>query len=207
MAKKDVVQETKLLMQSLRAKKAEELTKIDNESAEVRGKLSAAEQAMSEAQAALDPEAYNHAKAEAEQHKTTLQMYTSRREQITRAGLIPETESDSVIDSLCDYQKARNDEFRSAVTEHFAQLEKIMEAYKAGYDDVSRVVDEWTETICANHRTTYTQKDGSNRSKGSVPVTGQLGFFPERCEEINVINVSLKRIKTISEGCDVRASS
>lgn len=192
----NTVAEVRERIGNLISAKEAELENIRRHLSEAESARREAVEAMKQATESTDVEAYGKAKAAKITAENTIEMYTTRMNQLSAKEFVTEEESDRVIDSLIEYQNKRTEAFVEAARGPIEELTRILAEYRSDYEEASQTVHTWTSSIHANYRTPRTQHpDGSRRSKTPAPVAGALGFFPQFSETAIRIEAFLKQIK------------
>ena len=111
MAKQTVLDEVKNRMKEMQDSKAAQLETIRQKQAEARSQIEAAALAMKQATEEMNVDSYEEAKNRKRKAQTALDMYNGRYEQIKQQEYISEAESDSVVDSLLEYEKQLAEDF------------------------------------------------------------------------------------------------
>ena len=166
MTKQNILQEVKNRMKALQDNKAAQLETIRKKQDEARTQIEAAALGMKQATEEMNVDAYEEAKGKKRKAQTALDMYSGRYEQIRKQEYISEAESDSVVDSLLEYENGLATDFKKALTAHLKQLAKLHKEYVAAVKDTEGVLTAWQQDIHANYR-----------SRGSMtredPITGE----------------------------------
>lgn len=196
MKKQTALQDVKNMMQEMKAKKAEELEMLIQKRNEAYKQLEAAELAAKDATERMDFEVFEDAKTAKERAKTAIDMYNAKHTQISNQEYINEAESNKVIDSLLNYEKEIEKDFKAKAAIHLRELETILAFYFHEVNETERIIVEWCNNIHANYRmesTMYFNKatgDYTNRSNKPVPVHS-VPF--KGCSEANITEEYLKQ--------------
>lgn len=132
-----------------------------------------ADDAMKDATVAANLVAYEEAKTRKKEAKTASEMYRTRLEMINKREMIPEAESDGVIDCLLAYEGDLTAKYEKDIREPLALIEKLTADYQASIGEVERTIDRWTSDIHPNYRTfgrTFYGDTRSDRAPSPVPV-------------------------------------
>lgn len=149
----DVVTEVKEKISTLQANKAAQLADIRQRQAAADKRLAAANEAMKTAAETLDEMAYSKAKQDKQAASAAIDMYKARFAQLHAKELCTEEESDSVINSLLEYENALNAEFGAALQNYLDQLQALSDDYHGKIRDAEAALDDWQTNIHANYRT------------------------------------------------------
>ena len=166
MAKKTVLEEVKARMKEMRDKKAEQLETIRKKQTEASTQIEAAALDMRQATEEMNVEEYEKARNTKNKAQTALDMYNGRYDQIRAQEYISEEESDKVIDSLLQYEKTLDKEFKAAIAEPLGKLADLEKAYREEVADTEKTIKAWTGNIHANYRS----RAGSKTHRGDKPV-------------------------------------
>ena len=183
MAKKTVLEEVKARMKEMRDKKAEQLETIRKKQAEASTQIEAAALAMRQATEEMNVEEYEKARNTKNKAQTALDMYNGRYDQIRAQEYISEEESDKVIDSLLQYEKTLDKEFKAAIAEPLRKLADLEKAYREEVADTEQTIKAWTGNIHANYRSrggSKTHREDKPVPVHYVPYTGCQEAFPLR---------------------------
>lgn len=172
---KTVVEEVKARMVKMIQTKRAELEEADKKGRAAKADLAAAENAIKEAAARMDLEAFeagNKAKHKAE---TALAMYTEKYRQTQKQEYISEPESDKVIDSLLAYEEQLADKFREAIAEPLEKLKALHDEYMAEVRNTEDTLTAWQRDIHANYSTrgmsSYIDEEtGERTDRSKTPV-------------------------------------
>lgn len=204
MAKQTVLDEVKNRMKEMQDSKAAQLETIRQKQAEARSQIEAAALAMKQATEEMNVDSYEEAKNRKRKAQTALDMYNGRYEQIKQQEYISEAESDSVVDSLLEYEKTLAEDFKAAAAVHLKKLAELLKDYKAAVQDTESTLTSWQRDIHAN----YNSRGLSSRVD---PLTGQNTYRMERpipvhsmpytgCAEAGRMGEYLKKEATLVEG-------
>ena len=177
MAKKTtVLDEVKKRMTELQETKAAQLETIQQKQEELRPQIEEAERDMTQATAAMNVDRYEEAKARLHKLDSALELYRGRYDQIKRQEYITEEESDKVIESLLDYEKTLEADFKAAIAAHLRQLAEILAQYQEDVADTERTMTRWQREIHAYYRSWSSSRidkatgKRTNRMEHPVPV-------------------------------------
>ena len=173
MAKQTVLDEVKNRMKEMQDSKAAQLETIRQKQEEARTDREAADLAIKEATEHMNLEAYAEAKDAKRKAQTALDMYNGRYKQIKQQEYISEAESDSVVDSLLEYEKQLAEDFKAAAAVHLKKLAELLEDYKAAVQDTEDTITAWQRDIHANYNT----RGAMTRTD---PLTGEQTHRSER---------------------------
>ena len=173
MAKQTVLDEVKNRMKEMQDSKAAQLETIRQKQAEARSQIEAAALAMKQATEEMNVDSYEEAKNRKRKAQTALDMYNGRYEQIKQQEYISEAESDSVVDSLLEYEKTLAEDFKAAAAVHLKKLAELLKDYRAAVQDTESTLTSWQRDIHAN----YNSRGLSSRVD---PLTGQNTYRMER---------------------------
>lgn len=173
-------------MDALLSNKASELGIIDEELAKAQADSEKAAQAARLAAEATNLDDYEAASNAYHNAEMRREMYEARRSMLSEMDFLSESESDSVIDSLLQYENDLRKEFEAAVKTHIAALRKLYKEYRKNIVNTESVIMDWTTSIHANHRTfgRTTYADGTSRSQEPVPVHGTVFLGGELAERL-----------------------
>ena len=151
-ANNNLTQEVKKRMRELMETKSAQLTEIESRTAEARARLEAAGTAIKQATEEMNVDSYEAAKAQAAKAQAALDMYTAGYAQLKAQELVPEAESDKVIDSLLEYEQDLETDFKAALVGPLKQLAKLHADYVAAVRDAENTMAAWQQDIHANYR-------------------------------------------------------
>lgn len=168
----NTAQEVRARIEALIGSRAEQLAEISEKISAARKQEAEAAEAMKQAQAETNLKAYAAAKAAKLEAGTAVEMYSGRAAQLQGKELISEEESDSVIDSLLDYEAKISADYEAAIAGPLDQLQQLQKDYEAAIEEAERVLHLWTSQVHANYRSSSTiyAETGTNRSPRPVPV-------------------------------------
>lgn len=175
MAKQTVLDEVKNRMKEMQDSKAAQLETIRQKQTEARSQIEAAALAMKQATEEMNVDSYEEAKNRKRKAQTALDMYNGRYEQISKQEYISEAESDSVVDSLLEYENQLAEDFKAAAGVQLKKLAELLKDYKAAVQDTENTLTSWQRNIHANYRSATswrTLEDGTttNRMDRATPV-------------------------------------
>ena len=177
MAKQNILQDIKRRMKEMQDSKAAQLETIRQKQTEARSQIEAAALAMKQATEEMNVDAYAEAKDRKRKAQTALDMYSGRYEQIKQQEYISEAESDSVIDSLLEYEERLAEDFKAATAVHLKKLAELLKEYNAAVQDTESTLTAWQRDIHANYttrgatiRTDPRTGQRTDRSEEPVPV-------------------------------------
>lgn len=171
MKTKNTPADTMKRIEGLEKKKADELAAISQRVKERKAALAAAQAEIKSATERTDLTAYQEAKHKEAEATAALEMYSARYGQIQRREYVTQKDSDKVIDSLIQYERDIDAEFKEAIAEPLKQLKEIYGDYKASVYAAENAISQWTSRIRANYRAAGTTfADGTNISPTPVPV-------------------------------------
>lgn len=173
MAKQTVLDKVKNRMKEMQDSKAAQLETIRQKQEEARTDREAADLAIKEATEHMNLEAYAEAKDAKRKAQTALDMYNGRYKQIKQQEYISEAESDSVVDSLLEYEKQLAEDFKAAAAVHLKKLAELLKDYKAAVQDTENTLTAWQRDIHANYNT----RGAMTRTD---PLTGEQTHRSER---------------------------
>ena len=153
MAKHTVLEDVKNRMRDMIASKAALLETIRQKQTEARSQIEAAALDMKQATEEMNVDSYEEAKNRKRKAQTALDMYNGRYEQISKQEYISEAESDSVVDSLLEYEKQLAEDFKAAAAVHLKKLAELLKDYKAAVRDTEDTLTSWQRDIHANYNT------------------------------------------------------
>lgn len=197
----NTTESVKKRISEMKAARAAELEKIEAKRKESQELIKAAEKDMQKAAELTDGETFNAAYKAKEKAITALEMYTLRRDQIARAEYISEEESDSVIDSLLEYEKTLDNEFLTAAAAQIRELSKLYEYYADQISETEKTLREWQQDIHANYRTrgVTTWKDpetGERTDRSNKPVLIRIHPY-KGCKESAKIREFLENMQPL----------
>ena len=145
---------SKTLIETVNARIAELLTQRDAE-------IEAAEQAVTEAKAALeearsraneavistDVDAYATARADEEKAEMAVTLYTTRLEQLRGKQIVTDEENDSVMSEIRAMQKTLMRNASSEIVELLSQIETIGRQYWVEHNAMNELVVRWHSEI------------------------------------------------------------
>ena len=169
---KNIVTVTQERIAELKAHKAGELARITGELEKASQDYEAACKELQNATENTDFKAFGEAKKKQLEAKNKKDMYSQRYDQLKKRELISEEESDKVIDSLLDYEKALAEDYEIKVTKIVEELEAIHTEYRDRVAATENTIKSWTAEVHANYRsnTTIYKETGTNRAPYPVPV-------------------------------------
>lgn len=172
-ANNNLTQEVKKRMRELMEAKSAQLAEIESRTAEARARLEAAGAAIQKATEEMNVDSYETAKAQAAKAQAALDMYTARYDQLKAKEYISEAESDKVIDSLLEYERELEADFKAAMVAPLQKLAKLHADYVAAVNDAENTMAAWQQDIHVNYRTrgSMTRED---------PLTGERTDRMER---------------------------
>lgn len=173
MAKQNTLQEVKDRMKKMQDSKAAQLETIRQKQEEARTQIEAAALAMKTATEEMNVDAYAEAKDAKRKAQTALDMFNGRYSQIKQQEYISEAESDSVVDSLLEYEKQLAEDFKAAAAVHLKKLAELLKDYKAAVQDTESTLTAWQRDIHANYNT----RGAMTRTD---PLTGEQTHRSER---------------------------
>ena len=153
MAKQNVLQEVQERMQTMQAKKVEDLATIYERQDEAKRQIETARAAQKEASERMDVRAYEQAKNDERKAKTALEMFTKRYNMLQTQDFISEEESDRTIDALLAYEVKLAEDFKQAIIEPLKQLAKLHKDYTDEVTAVEDTIETWTRDIHKNFNT------------------------------------------------------
>lgn len=135
----------------------------------------AAEDALREATANTNLEAYEKAEQEKKAALTAMEMYSKRYEQLENREFISEIESDRVIDEILSYENALEGEFKKALENELDVLSSLLSTYRNAVERAEQTLNTWTTEIHANYRTwgrthNIDPETGMTTDRSSYPV-------------------------------------
>lgn len=205
MAKQTLLDEVKNRMKEMQDSKAAQLETIQQKQAEARNQIEAAALAMKQAMEDMNVDGYEEAKNRKSRAQIALDMYNGRYEQIKQQEYISETESDSVVDSLLEYENQLEEDFKAAAGVQLKKLAELLKDYKAAVQDVESILTSWQRDIHANYntrgRTTYTDAlTGQQTYRSPHPVPVHRGGAYTGCPEAGRMEDYLKKEAPLVEG-------
>lgn len=204
MAKTTVLQEVKNRMKEMQDSKAAQLETIRQKQTEARSQIEAAALAMKQATEEMNVDSYEEAKNRKRKAQTALDMYNGRYEQIKQQEYISEAESDSVVDSLLEYEKTLAEDFKAAAAVHLKKLAELLKDYKAAVKDTEDTLTSWQRDIHANYNTRggstyYDEFTGQHTHRSPQPVPVHR-FAYTGCAEAERMGDYLKKEAPLVEG-------
>lgn len=136
-----------------------QLEEIDNRLNDLASNGESARSMMKDAAAVLNEKAYADAEAKLKRAESMIEMYKSRREQISSQEYIGEEESEETINSLLDYEDKLEADFKKAIEPHLSALEEIRDKYVFDVSQTEQMIMRWTNTI----RRSFYNRSGSQR--------------------------------------------
>lgn len=203
MARQNVLQEVKNRMKEMKDSKAAQLETIRRKQEEARTEIEAAGLAMKQATEEMDVDRYEEAKNKKRKAHTALDMYNGRYNQIKQQEYISEGESDSVIDSLLEYEKKLAEDFKKSAAAPLKQLAILHEEYTAAVKDTEDTLTAWQRDIHANYNTRGAMLridplDGKHTTRSETPCpVHRLPYTG--CGEAAVMGEYLKKAATLIE--------
>lgn len=204
---KSFVQELRDRMTALTEKRSGELAMVAAKREAARKAAEKAEAELADAVEKMDEAAYVKASQAAQSARAALEMYGKHYETLAKRELIPEAESDAVIDELLDYEKDLAAEFVREITGPLTQLEKLCTDYRAAVREAEGVLTAWQQDIHRNYRsfsgTLYVAEDGSRTNRSSQPVPVRRGEYLGCAEASQVrefLGKILPQIRAAAEG-------
>ena len=197
MAKKNTTQEVNERIKELTGTKEKQLAEIRKKQGEARTKIEAAGLAIKEATERMDLEAYEKAREDRRKAQAALDMYSGRYDQISKREYISEKDSDSVINSLLEYEDMLATDFKKAIVEPLKKLAELHKEYTEGIRETEGTIRKWETTIHPNYSTRgatkykdpatgqYTDRSSTPVPVHRLPFTGcneaaQLGLYLEK---------------------------
>ena len=168
--KETVLEKVQNQISELIEKKESDLLTIEEKIAEASAKAAEAERDIKAASAEMDVTAYRRAKDTYTLLQNTIEMYSEKRRQINEQEYMSEKESDSVIDSLVEYERGLAADFSAAVAEHLIEIRNILEIYRNEVAATESTITTWCSQIHHNYRTIGTSYGETGRAKRPVPV-------------------------------------
>lgn len=204
MAKQTVLDEVKNRMKEMQDSKAAQLETIRQKQTEARSQIEAAALAMKQATEEMNVDSYEEAKNRKRKAQTALDMYNGRYEQIKQQEYISEAESDSVVDSLLEYEKTLAEDFKAAAAVHLKKLAELLKGYKAAVQDTESTLTSWQRDIHANYNTRggstyYDEFTGQHTHRSPQPVPVHR-FAYTGCAEAGRMEDYLKKEAPLVEG-------
>lgn len=201
MEKQNILQNVQRRMKEMQDNKTAQLVTIRQKQQEARSKIEVADLGMKQATEEMNIDAYEKAKNAKHKAQTALEMYNERYSQIKQQEYISEAESDSVIDSLLEYEKILAEDLKTAAAEPLKALSKLHEEYMAAVNDTEKTLTAWQRDIHANYSTRglTTRIDPltgnkTDRSETPIPVHAQryegcreaiqMGNYLEKAKEL-----------------------
>lgn len=168
----NTAQEIRAKIEALIGSRAEQLAEISEKISEARAAVERCSENMKKAQAETNLTSYAAAKAAKLEAETAVEMFSGRAAQLQGKELISEEESDSVIDSLLDYEAKISADYEAAIAGPLNQLQQLQKDYEAAIADAEAVLRLWTTQVHANYRSQSTTfaETGTNRSPRPIPV-------------------------------------
>lgn len=166
-----IIADIKTKIRDLQKKKYEELETIAVKRQEANAEAEAAAEAVKNAAANMNIDAYEKAKAREAKARTAAEMYAAKYEQIRKQEFFSDQESEKVIADLLAHEEQLTEEFKKAIAEHNVQLSKLYTQYRGNILDTESIIDQWVSEIHKNYisdRATYGSR--GNRSPEPVPV-------------------------------------
>ena len=175
MKKQTILKDVQARIKDIQAKRSAELAEIRDRQAEARTQIEAASLAMKEATEVLNVDEYEKAKTDKRKWQTALDMYNARYAQIQQQELVTEADSDSVINSLLQYEEDLAQEFKQAIAEPLQALKKLLTEYADEVQEVENTLDLWQEDIHPNYSTRggssfVDPNTGERTDRSAVPV-------------------------------------
>ena len=170
------LQEVKARMAEMIEKKNAELAEIRAKTEETAAEIAEAEERIKAATAEMNLAAYEKAVEAKQKASVALDMYNAKFDQLQKAEYISEAESDAVIDSLLDYEKTLEVDFKIDLEQMLRPVKQILADYMAEVKDTENTIARWQREIHANYKTrgrTFYNVNGkhTDRSPKPVPVT------------------------------------
>lgn len=167
-----IVEETRQKMDDLLEKKAQVADFFQKEIAVATKMKAEAEEAVNQAFGDLDSEALEAAKSKLASAESAIKMCEIQQKRVTSQRIIAEAESDSVIDSLLEYEKSLCAEYEAAIAAPLKKLQALTEEHKKAIKETEDLIQAWTANIHPNYRNFFgtLYKDGSNRADAPQPV-------------------------------------
>ena len=204
MAKQTVLDEVKNRMKEMQDSKAAQLETIRQKQTEARSQIEAAAPAMKQATEEMNVDSYEEAKNRKRKAQTALDMYNGRYEQISNQEYISEAESDSVVDSLLEYESQLAEDFKEAAAVQLKKLAELLKDYKAAVRDVESTLTDWQRDIHANYNTRggssyYDEATGKYTHRSKTPVAVHSMAYTG-CAEAERLQEYLKKEAPLVEG-------
>lgn len=165
-------------MQSIAAKRAEDLEKINEELEKANAEIARYTADMDEATANMNMAAYAAAKKNLSSAETSAEMYKSRYSTIKAKEMISEADSDAVIDSVFACEKSASALYEEKAERLVRELDALTTEYCAVIADAESIMRHWTARVHKNYRhgvgTSRPQRDKSGKAVGIrvVPYAG-----------------------------------
>lgn len=190
-------QEIQQRIEEMTRAKNSELAKIAEKKGEAQARKEKAEAKLKEATEQMDLEAYEEAKAEINKEKTAIDMYSGRYSQIAKQEYISEEESDSIIDSLLQYERELDTQFIDDIREPLEMLQGIRKQYLDAIFEAERTIRAWETTIHANYSTRGAMRridktTGQYTDRSEQPIFVHRSFY-RGCKEAEQLENYLKK--------------
>lgn len=204
MAKQTVLDEVKTRMKEMQDSRAAQLETIRQKQTEARSQIEAAALAMKQATEEMNVDSYEEAKNRKRKAQTALDMYSGRYEQISKQEYISEAESDSVVDSLLEYENQLAEDFKAAAGVQLKKLAELLKDYKAAVQDVESTLTSWQRDVHANYNSRggsafYDEFTGHHTHRSPQPVPVHRIAYTG-CAEAGRMEEYLKKEAQLVEG-------
>ena len=196
-----ILENIKKRMTEVQKMKAEDLAQISKVQLDASEKITAAETAMREASAKMDPGAYEKAQGEKNTARIAWEMAAERRRQLQYQEYITEEESDRAIDDLLAYEVKITEDFKKATAAPLRELARLYDEYMEKIGDVEGTLSAWQDNVHANYRSRggtmyYDETSGSYTDKASDPVRVKSPLS-HGCEESHTLKRYLEKAEAL----------
>lgn len=173
----NVTEKVKQQIRDLKNCRENEMEGLKAKRSDAQARLQTAKDAADEATRKTDLEAFQTAQEQIRQASSAVEMYNRRIQQLVGQEIVSEEESDAVIDSLLEYEKVLDADYKKAIREPIAILRGLYEDYQKAIADTESTIRTWSYDIRANYRTfgrttriDKTTGEKTDRSEKPVPV-------------------------------------
>lgn len=149
MAMVNPVEKANALRDELLEKRDAKISKLNSKIEELKQQAEAEEAAMNEATSSLNVTAYIKAKANKEQAETLAKMYTGKLDEVRRADMISEEDSDKVIRDIWKYEDDLTEKYLNDAVEHIKALLDLSEKYNNAIRNSHYALQMWAGNVRA----------------------------------------------------------
>lgn len=167
MEKENVAKTTKDRIKELLENQSKERLNLETKRSEAEKESAEADIEMTKAVESADLESFRTAKEKKEQAELIINLLTKRQAIVNSNKLVPESESDQVIDALLDYEERLSKDFITDISKHVNELNTLLINYRNDIKETEATIQTWTAKIHPNYRRFSYMKE---RAESAVPV-------------------------------------